>query len=69
VLLFRIVFGGAIEAAVGGGYVNFLMAGTFVQTAIFSAMSMAAGLADDLQKGSSSSGTGRAADLASGWKG
>jgi ABC-2 type transport system permease protein/oleandomycin transport system permease protein len=51
VLIFGVVFGGAIQAAVPGLYVNFLMAGIFVMTAIFGAMSTAAGLADDLQKG------------------
>lgn len=51
VLIFGVVFGGAIQGAVNGSYINFLMAGIFVQTAIFGAMGTAAGLADDLQKG------------------
>jgi ABC-2 type transport system permease protein/oleandomycin transport system permease protein len=51
VLIFGVVFGGAIQASVGGSYVNYLMAGIFVQTAIFGAMTTAGGLADDLQKG------------------
>src|SRR5919112_2604788 len=50
VLLFRYVFGGAID--VGGiSYVNFLMAGIFVQTVAFGAMTTGVGLAEDLQKG------------------
>lgn len=51
VLIFGVVFGGAIQAAVGDRYVNFLMAGIFVQTAIFGAMSTAVGLAEDLKSG------------------
>lgn len=50
VLLFRYVFGGAID--VGGiSYVNYLMAGIFVQTVSFGAMTTGVGLAEDLQKG------------------
>ena len=51
VLLFGGVFGGALEASVGGRYVSYLMAGIFVQTAMFGAMSTAAGLAEDLRNG------------------
>lgn len=50
VLLFRYVFGGAID--VGGiSYVNYLMAGIFVQTVAFGAMTTGVGLAEDLQRG------------------
>lgn len=50
VLLFRYVFGGAI-AVPGGSYVNFLMAGIFVQTVAFGSITTGIGLADDLGKG------------------
>src|SRR4051812_21206309 len=49
VLLFRFVFGGAIQT--GTSYVNFLMPGIFVQTLVFASMTTGVGLADDLQKG------------------
>jgi ABC-2 type transport system permease protein/oleandomycin transport system permease protein len=53
VLLFVYVFGGAIEQALPPTipYVDFLMPGIFVQTAIFSALQTGVGLAEDLQKG------------------
>jgi ABC-2 type transport system permease protein/oleandomycin transport system permease protein len=51
VLLFRYVFGGAIQVGAGIDYVNFLMPGIFVQTVAFGAVSTSIGLADDLQKG------------------
>lgn len=50
VLLFRYVFGGAIHVE-GGSYVNYLMAGIFVQTLIFATISSGIGLANDLTKG------------------
>ena len=50
VLLFRFVFGGAI-ATPGMTYVNYLMAGIFVQTVMFGSISTSIGLAEDLQKG------------------
>jgi ABC transporter DrrB family efflux protein len=50
VLLFRYVFGGAINIP-GVPYVNFMMAGIFVQTMAFGSMGTAIGLAEDLQKG------------------
>ena len=50
VLLFRYVFGGAIDVG-GESYVNFLMAGIFVQTVAFGSVSTGIGLAEDLQKG------------------
>ncbi|MFM2077788.1 MAG: hypothetical protein RJA49_1678 [Actinomycetota bacterium] len=50
VLMFRYVFGGAIQAP-GGSYVNYLMPGIFVQTVVFGAISTAVGLAEDRNKG------------------
>jgi ABC transporter DrrB family efflux protein len=50
VLLFRYVFGGAINVE-GTSYVNFLMAGIFVQTVAFGATNTGVSLADDLHKG------------------
>jgi ABC transporter DrrB family efflux protein len=51
VLLFRYVFGGVITVAIGFPYVDFLMPGIFVQTAVFGAMATAIGLAADLKSG------------------
>src|SRR5881275_1807619 len=53
VLLFSYVFGGAIKGALRPGtkYVDFLMAGIFVQAVIFGSMQTGVGLADDLAKG------------------
>jgi ABC-2 type transport system permease protein/oleandomycin transport system permease protein len=53
VLLFVYVFGGAIGRTLPKNisYVDFLMPGIFVQTAIFGALQTGVGLADDLQKG------------------
>lgn len=50
VLLFRYVFGGAIDVG-GTSYVNFLMAGIFVQTIAFGALTTAISLGYDLEKG------------------
>jgi ABC-2 type transport system permease protein/oleandomycin transport system permease protein len=50
VLMFRYVFGGAIRIP-GVRYVDFLMAGIFVQTVVFGAMNTGVGLATDLQTG------------------
>jgi len=50
VLLFRFVFGGAL-AIQGTSYVNFLMAGIFVQTIAFAMLWSGVLLANDLQKG------------------
>jgi ABC-2 type transport system permease protein/oleandomycin transport system permease protein len=50
VLLFRYVFGGAIQVG-HTGYANYLMAGIFVQTIAFSALSAGTGVAQDLQSG------------------
>jgi ABC-2 type transport system permease protein len=53
VLLFVYVFGGAIGRSLPPGvpYVDFLMPGIFVQTAIFAATYTGVGLAEDLKKG------------------
>lgn len=50
VLLFRYVFGGAIHTG-GTSYVNFLMAGVFVQTVAFGSVTTGIGLAEDLHRG------------------
>jgi ABC-2 type transport system permease protein len=50
VLLFRYVFGGAIDVP-GGNYVDYLMPGIFVQTAVFSGVATGVGLAEDLGRG------------------
>lgn len=50
VLLFRYVFGGAIKVE-NGSYVNFLMAGIFVQTLVFVSVTTGIAIANDLQKG------------------
>ena len=55
VVLFTFVFGGAIDVGSEGGedasYVNFLMAGIFVQTVAFAGVFTGVLLANDLQKG------------------
>lgn len=50
VLMFRYVFGGAIQVP-GVPYVDFLMPGIFVQTITFGAVNTGVGLAEDLHKG------------------
>jgi ABC transporter DrrB family efflux protein len=50
VVLFRYVFGGAIDVP-GESYINFLMAGIFVQTVAFGSVATGIGLAADLQQG------------------
>ena len=50
ILLFRYVFGGAIQSE-GFRYVDFLMPGIFAQTIAFGSIGTAIGLADDLDKG------------------
>jgi ABC transporter DrrB family efflux protein len=50
VLMFRYVFGGSIQIP-GVRYVDYLMAGIFVQTVTFGSMNTGVGLAEDLQKG------------------
>ena len=51
VLMFRYVFGGAIQVNVPGGYVNFLMPGIIGQTAAFATFGTAIALAQELKKG------------------
>jgi ABC-2 type transport system permease protein/oleandomycin transport system permease protein len=51
VLMFRYVFGGAIRPIAGVRYVDFLMAGIFVQTVTFGSVNTGVGLATDLQTG------------------
>ncbi len=51
VLLFRYVFGGAIQRIPGVPYVDFLMPGVFAQTVAFGAITTAVGLAADQQSG------------------
>lgn len=51
VLMFRYVFGGAIATIPGVRYVDYLMAGVFVQTVTFGAINTGIGLATDMQAG------------------
>jgi ABC-2 type transport system permease protein/oleandomycin transport system permease protein len=52
VLLFRYVFGGAVQIpGLTVPYVDYLMPGIFVQTVAFGALNTAIGLAEDLNKG------------------
>jgi ABC-2 type transport system permease protein/oleandomycin transport system permease protein len=51
VLMFRYVFAGAIVQIPGFRYVDYLMAGIFVQTVTFGAVNTGVGLAADLQLG------------------
>jgi ABC transporter DrrB family efflux protein len=50
VLLFRYVFGGAIDTG-GTSYVNFLIPGIIVQTSVFGALVTGLGLTEDLKAG------------------
>lgn len=50
VLIFRYAFGGAVSTP-NGSYVNFLMPGILVLTAIFGALVTGVGLSEDLSKG------------------
>ena len=50
VVLFRYVFGGAIDVS-GTTYVNYLMPGIFVQTVAFGSMMTGVGMAQDLTQG------------------
>jgi ABC transporter DrrB family efflux protein len=50
VIMFRYVFGGAIDLP-SGEYVDFLMPGIFVQTVVFGSLTAAVGLATDLKSG------------------
>jgi ABC-2 type transport system permease protein/oleandomycin transport system permease protein len=51
VVLFRYVLGGAIKLPPGVSYVNYLMAGVFVNTVAFGSFTTGVGLAEDLQRG------------------
>ena len=51
VLLFTIVFGGAIVLPGGASYAEYLMPGIFVQTLTFAAATTAIGMTEDLNKG------------------
>ncbi|HEX2090493.1 MAG TPA: ABC transporter permease [Actinomycetota bacterium] len=51
VLMFRYVFGGAVEVPGPIPYVDFLMPGIFVQTVVFGSIATAIGLASDLKSG------------------
>jgi ABC-2 type transport system permease protein len=51
VLLFRYVFGGSIHVPGYDAYIDYLMPGIVVQTALFGGSSSAVGVADDLTKG------------------
>ncbi|WIG60340.1 MAG: Efflux ABC transporter, permease protein [Ktedonobacterales bacterium] len=50
VLLFRYLFGGAINVP-GTSYINYLMAGAFVQSAVFASANTGVGVANDLKRG------------------
>jgi ABC transporter DrrB family efflux protein len=69
VLLFRYVFGGAIHVPGYASYVDYLMPGIIVQTALFGGSSSAVGVAEELTQGTTdrfrSLPTNRAAILAS----
>jgi ABC-2 type transport system permease protein/oleandomycin transport system permease protein len=51
VLLFRYVFGGAIQVPDGFSYVNLLIPGIVVQNAVFSAAGASVGIAEDARTG------------------
>ncbi|CAA9333289.1 MAG: Efflux ABC transporter, permease protein [uncultured Nocardioidaceae bacterium] len=51
VLLFRYVFGGAIQLPPGTSYGEFLLPGIFAQTIVLGSTTTGASLAEDLQKG------------------
>jgi ABC-2 type transport system permease protein len=51
VLLFSIVFGGAIPLPGGASYTEYLMPGIFVQTLTFASATTAIGMTEDLNKG------------------
>jgi ABC transporter DrrB family efflux protein len=50
-VLFRFVFGGAVQGLPNGSYATYLIPGIAVQTAVFAAGTTGFALADDLQKG------------------
>jgi ABC transporter DrrB family efflux protein len=49
-LLFTFVFGGALQG-VAGNYINYLLPGILMQTALFGSLQTGVGLADDMTKG------------------
>ncbi len=51
VLLFTVVFGGAIPLPGGASYAEYLMPGIFVQTLTFASATTAIGMTEDLNKG------------------
>ncbi len=51
VLLFSVVFGGAVLIPGGGDYTVFLMPGIFAQTIVFASATTALGMTDDVNKG------------------
>ncbi len=51
VVLFSVVFGGAIPLPGGGSYTEYLMPGIFVQTLTFASATTAIGMTEDLNKG------------------
>ncbi len=51
VLLFTVVFGGAIPLPGGASYTEYLMPGIFVQTLTFASATTAIGMTEDLHKG------------------
>jgi ABC transporter DrrB family efflux protein len=53
VVMFRYVFGGAVQASLPAGqsYINYLMPGIFVQAIVFGALTTGVGLADDVHQG------------------
>ena len=51
VLLFAVVFGGAIPLPGGGSYREYLMPGIFIQTLAFASITTAIAFADDMTKG------------------
>src|SRR5687768_16642206 len=50
-LLFTAMFSGALEAAVGGDYVQYLIPGILVQTIVFITVYTGVGLNSDIHKG------------------
>jgi hypothetical protein len=50
ILIFRYVFGGAIQTP-DGSYVNYLVPGILLMTAIFGSITTGIGLSEDLSKG------------------
>ncbi len=51
VILFRFFLGGAINIGGGESYINYLMAGIFIETAALSAMTTGVGVAADMKEG------------------